>query len=331
MVTELIRKRTLFSLLIAVVFIAGCKQEPKQNQVAEPVTKLKTPRFIADNAYANIEKQLSFGYRVPGTAAHKEMQEWAIEEFKALGAKVITQSFDADFLGEKDVDCTNIIAQFYPDKAKRIMLAAHYDSRKIAEKDDERKDEPIPGADDGGSGVGVLLEIGRIVKENPLGLGVDIVLFDAEDQGSSGKSASDWAIGSDYWARNITPQGYRPKYGILLDMVGSENATFGKEEYSKQFAPALQNKIWKLAANMGYSDFFRDESYGGVYDDHYAVNRIAGIKMVDIVNQDPNDKSSFGFYHHTHDDTIDVISKRTLQVVGQVVLAVLYNESNGTF
>ncbi len=331
MVFELIRKNSLLCLLGILVFITSCKQDPKQTTVSEPATKIKTPGFVADNAFANIEKQLAFGFRVPGTAAHREMQQWAISEFEALGAKVIKQDFKADFLGEKDVPCANIIAQFYPEKSKRVMLAAHYDSRMIAEKDDERKEEPIPGADDGGSGVGVLLEIGRIIKENPLGIGVDIVLFDAEDQGSSGSSASDWAIGSNYWSRNISPKGYRPKYGILLDMVGSENATFGKEEYSTQFAPALQNKIWKLAANMGYSDFFRDESYGRVYDDHFAVNRIAGIKMVDIINQDPTDKSSFGFYHHTHDDNIDVISKRTLQVVGQVVLAVLYNESNGTF
>jgi len=330
MVTELIRKNGIFFLLGVLILVSSCKEEPKA-AVSDPVTKLSTPKFLPENAYANIERQLAFGFRVPGTAAHKEMQNWAVGKFEALGAKVIKQDFQADFLGETDVACTNIIAQFFPEKSKRVLLAAHYDSRKVAEKDDERKEEPIPGADDGASGVGVLLEVARIISENPLGIGVDIVLFDAEDQGETNGGVNSWAIGSDYWSRNLAPSGYQPKYGILLDMVGSEGATFGKEENSTAIDASIQDKIWKLAKNMGYSDFFRDEGYGPVYDDHVPVYRNARIKMIDIINQDPKDRSSFGSYHHTHDDNIDVISKRTLQVVGQVVLAVLYNESNGTF
>jgi len=331
MVVELIKMKELVLLMGLLLFVASCKEDPRPVTASEPTIKLKTPKFLPDNAYANIEKQLSFGYRVPGTAAHKEMQNWAVKEFESFGAKVIKQDFTADFLGEKNVKCTNIIAQFFPEKAKRLMLAAHYDSRMVAEKDDERKDEPIPGADDGGSGVGVLLEVARIISENPLGIGVDIVLFDAEDQGETNGGVDTWAIGSDFWSRNVLPKGYKPKYGILLDMVGSEGATFGKEENSTAIDAQIQDKIWKLANNMGYSDFFRNEGYGPVYDDHIPVYKNARIKMIDIINQDPKDRSSFGYYHHTHDDDISVISKRTLQVVGQVVLAVLYNESNGTF
>jgi len=227
---------------------------------------------------------------------------------------VITQDFKVSFFDQKNVPCTNIIAQFFPDKTKRIMLAAH-----------------LPGADDGGSGVGVLLEVARLISGSDLGIGVDIVLFDAEDQGDSGGSTDSWAMGSAYWSRNITPSGYRPTYGILLDMVGADKATFGKEGNSTSIDAQLQDKIWKLAGNMGYSDFFRDESYGPVYDDHVPLYQNARIKMIDIINQDPSDRSSFGHYHHTHDDDMSVISKRTLKVVGQVVLAVLFNESNGTF
>jgi len=324
-------KATLFGLALGVL-ISSCKSDPQPStQIAEETTNLRAPVFVADSAFANIERQLAFGYRVPGTKAHKEMQMWAIDKFKSLGAKVIVQDFKADFLGETKVPCANIMAQFYPERTKRILLAAHYDSRKIAEKDNERKEEPIPGADDGGSGVGVLLEIARLISKDALGIGVDMILFDAEDQGDSGGSETTWAIGSQYWSKNLTPTGYNPRYGILLDMVGSEKATFGKEENSKVINPQLQDKIWTLAKNMGYSDFFRDESYGAVYDDHIPVFQNARIRMVDIINQDPTDRSSFGHYHHTHKDDLSVISKRTLQVVGQVVLAVLYNESNGTF
>lgn len=330
MVFKLRKNYTVLVFGLALILISACKSDPKPSASNDPVVKVNTPRFIADNAYANIEKQLSFGYRVPGTQAHKEMQAWAIAEFKNLGAKVLKQDFKANFLGEEDVACANIIAQFFPEKGKRIMLAAHYDSRKIADKDDERSEEPIPGADDGGSGVAVLMEIARLISENPLGLGVDIVLFDAEDQGDTKGNSTTWAQGSAYWSRNLVPSGYRPSRGILLDMVGSENATFGKEENSTAIDPQFQDKIWKLARNMGYGDFFRDEAYGSVYDDHVPVYQNSGIKLVDIINQDPKDRSSFGHYHHTHKDNMDVISKRTLQVVGQVVLAVIYNENNGT-
>lgn len=315
------------ALIAIVLFLAACKND--QPVEMPPPTKLKIPTFNANNAYQNIETQLDFGYRVPGTEAHAKAVEWMTNKLKENGAKVKLQKFKASFQDQKNVQCTNIMAQINPQNPKRILLAAHFDSRMVAEKDDERQDEPIPGADDGGSGVGVLIELSRLLKENPIGIGVDILLFDAEDQGDS-KSHLTWALGSQYWSKNVIPKGYAPQYGVLLDMVGSDKATFGREENSKVFAPEIQNKIWGLANKMGYSDFFQDFNAGPVTDDHYFVNRDAKIKMVDIINQSPKDGASFGTYHHTHDDDISVISKRTLRVVGQVITALLYNESNGT-
>lgn len=320
----------VFSFIIFLgLLLAGCKSDTPA-PVAPPFPKVAIPAFDANKAYENIQKQVDFGFRVPGTEEHQKAVDWMVSSLEASGAKVIKQAFKANFQGKKNVSCTNIMAQINPENPKRILLAAHFDSRMIAEKDDERQEEPIAGADDGGSGVGILLEIARMISENPIGIGVDILLFDAEDQGDSSSHLT-WALGSQHWSKNMVPKRYTAAYGILLDMVGSHNATFGKEENSKAFAPNIQNKIWTLAKNMGYSDFFQDFNAGPVTDDHYFVNKDARIKMVDIINQSPKDRSSFGAYHHTHDDNMDIISKRTLRVVGQVVTAVLYNESNGTF
>ena len=321
----------IFGGLLLALLISSCKSDPPPPPPS-PKTNLKVPPFNADSAFHFIERQLEFGYRVPGTPAHQQTIDWIVSKMEGYGATVIRQNFTANFLGKKDVPCTNIMAQINPEKTTRVLLAAHFDSRMVADKDDERQDEPIPGADDGGSGVGALLELARTIAENPIGIGVDFLFFDAEDQGETGPGKDiTWALGAQHWSKNIVPKGYRAKYGILLDMVGSENATFGKESLSTGFARELQNKIWTLAQNMGYSDFFQDFNAGTVYDDHVYVNRDAKIKMVDIINMSPDDRMSFGAYHHTHDDNIDIISKRTLQVVGQVVTAVLYNESNGKF
>jgi Predicted aminopeptidases len=176
----------------------------------------------------------------------------------------------------------------------------------------------------------MLIELARILSEHPIGIGVDLLFFDAEDQGDSSNDQT-WALGSQHWSRNKKPIGYTAKYGILLDMVGAQDAAFGKEGISRRFAKDIQDKIWTLAGNMGYSDFFQDYNSAGINDDHLYVNRDAGIKMVDIIHQSLSDGASFGPYHHTHDDNIDIISRRTLKVVGRVVTAVLYNESNGTF
>ena len=324
--------KNLLFIIFVILILGSCKQDaPAPVVQKEPVT---IPAFNGDNAYAHVEKQLSFGYRVPGTAAHKDQIEWMDQTLTGLGAKVIRQNFEASFFDQKDVDCTNIMAQFNPDHPRRVLLAAHFDSRMIAEKDadPELQDDPIKGADDGASGVAVLLELAKVISENPIDLGVDILMLDAEDQGESGTGKEGtWCLGSQLWSQQKVPANYKAKYGILLDMVGSDKATFGKEDYSKYYAPQLQNKIWTLAKRMGYSDLFQDYNAGGVMDDHYYINLKGKIPMVDIINIKPDKRDSFGDYHHTHDDDIDIISKRTLRVVGQVITAVLYKESDGTF
>ena len=215
-----------------------------------------------------------------------------------------------------------------------MVLAAHWDSRHVADYDPDasRQNEPILGADDGGSGVGILMEIARAIQKNPIDLGVDIVLFDAEDYGESqGEDITTWCLGSQHWSRNPHVAGYRADFGILLDMVGSKGARFTKEEVSRTFAPQVLDKVWKLSQNMGYGNYFVNDNTRQLVDDHLFVNQIARIPMIDIINRPVDTETGFGHYWHTHADDMSVIDKQTLRAVGQTLLAVIYQKSAGRF
>jgi Zn-dependent M28 family amino/carboxypeptidase len=328
----------LMFLLISSAFLFVSCRGDKPGGNPQTVTRerppAKVPAFNADRAYDDIAKQLSFGPRVLGSEGHAACQAWLIEQFKATGAKVIEQTFIANvYTGEK-FPAANIIAQFNPEISDRIVLAAHWDTRHVADSplSTEREDEPILGADDAGSGVAVLLEIARQLQAQPVGIGVDIVLFDAEDYGESGGgagSANTYALGSQHWSRN--PHGpYKPRYGILLDMVGAKGAQFPIEGFSYEYARNVVEKVWKLAIQMGKGNYFLNKGGGRITDDHYFVNTIANIPMIDIINMPSNGQSmSFGAHWHTHNDNMDIIDKNTLRAVGQVVTAVVYKEDAG--
>lgn len=308
----------------------------------EAPTAVPVPRFDRDSAYQYVEQQLSFGPRVMNSEGHEQMKEWLVAKMRSLGATVIEQAFEAKAYSGETLKGTNIIAQYNPGISNRILLAAHWDTRHVADAplSTERREEPILGADDGASGVAVLIEVARQLQANPIDLGVDIVFFDAEDYGNSQETYANeeeqrasiysYGLGAQHWSRNKhTGSGFQ--YGILLDMVGARNANFPKEEYSRYFAGDVVDKIWKLAQSMGYSNYFVDTEGGGVTDDHFFVNSIGNVRMIDIINLPPDsDNKGFPNHWHTHNDNIDVIDKRTLRAVGQVVLAVLYREYNGT-
>jgi len=328
----------LIFALFAALFLEACNTESstaaQEAETTAPTRTLSVPSFDRDSAYHYVEKQLAFGPRVPNSEAHQATKEWLVDQFQRFGAEVIEQDFQAETYYGARIDGTNIIAQFNPQAGKRILLGAHWDTRFIADSplSVEGKEEPVPGADDGASGVAVLLEVARQIQASPLDIGVDIVLFDAEDQGESGANNEEsWGIGAQHWSRNLHRSGYSPKFGILLDMVGAKNPRFLKEAYSKYFAPELVEKVWKLAQDMGYGNFFISSNGSGVTDDHYFVNTIAGIKMINIINQVGSSEGNFGAHWHTQQDNIDIIDERTLKAVGQVVLAVLYRENNRTF
>lgn len=317
-----------------ILFFACTSDSSSVDTVKEEPTTVKVPipAFNRDSAYNYVVKQLEFGPRVVGSPESKACQAWLVEQFKAFGATVIEQDFKAKVYTGETFDATNIIAQFNPAASKRIVLSAHWDSRHIADSplSTERQNEAILGADDGASGVAVLLEIARALGANPISMGVDIVLFDAEDYGDSNDRNS-WALGAQHWSRNLHANPYRPKYGILLDMVGSKGARFTKEQWSMQYARPVVEKVWKLAQRMGYGNYFVDVMGNPVTDDHYFVNTIAQIPMIDIINNPVSSETGFGAYWHTHNDNIDIIDPRTLRAVGQVVLATIYREANGTF
>ena len=323
-------------LLIGISFIIACKgdtPDPLPPPPQPPKEAVKVPKFERDSAYNYVAKQVDFGPRVTNTPEHKACKEWLVEKFKGFGAKVVEQNFKATAYTGTVLNGTNIIAKYNPANTNRILLAAHWDSRPIADHDPDEanRDKPVLGADDGGSGVAILLEIARHLQQTPIDLGVDIILFDAEDYGEGKGETKTWCLGSQHWSKNAKQDGYKAKYGILLDMVGSKNARFTLEETSMNYAPALMNKVWKLAKGMGYGNYFVSDRTPFVIDDHLFVNQIAKIPTIDIINRPADSKTGFGEYWHTLHDDMRVIDKRTLRAVGQTVLAVIYRENNGTF
>ena len=319
--------------LLAMTFLVSCKQDPKPSPISTK-ERVVVPAFNSDSAYAHIVNQLNFGFRVPGTKEHEACKDYLVNEFNKQNLKTRVQRFKAEIYTGEEKTGYNIIAQYKPELKRRVVLGAHWDSRFIADKDEnpENHDKPILGADDGASGVAAILEIARLINENPIDLGVDFILFDLEDQGDMGGDNLSWALGSQYWAKNLVPKNYTADFGILLDMIASKEARFGKEAYSARYAPQILDKVWKLAQNMGYSDLFQDYNAGAIADDHVYMNQ-AGIPTIDIISipRPGNTESSFGTYHHTVHDDLDIISKRNLRVVGQIVTAVLYRYSDGSF
>jgi hypothetical protein len=285
------------------------------------------PSFSADSTYHFIEQQLAFGPRNPGSEGHAKTRQYLIDKLKSYAGEQMAyaQHFSAEGYNSDSLALTNIIAAFNPQQTDRIMLCAHWDTRPRADEGSTNTNQPILGADDGGSGVGVLLELARLFRDNPPPIGVDIVLFDGEDYGKSGDTAN-YFLGSRYWAQNPPVEGYSPRFGILLDMVGGQDAQFPKEQYSMEYAPALVNEIWTIADEEGAGNLFLNQQGKAISDDHVVINRILGIPTIDIIRHDhTKEGSGFAPYWHTHDDDMDIIDRQTLQAVGDIVTELIYN------
>ena len=329
-------------IISATLLLAACTGKPKTNDPnnkQEPKKTIAIPNFTADSAYQFVDKQTSFGPRVPETPAHAACAEWLAATLGEWADSVIVQEFRTRLFNDKGIDGKNIIGVFHPEAKKRIVLCAHWDSRPFADHDPDEANTrtPIDGANDGASGVGVLLECARQfnLQAVPEKLGVDIVLFDLEDYGPHQDEAEDyyddrvnyWALGSQYWSKHPHVYGYKAYYGILLDMVGSSAPNFSKEYYSQGYAAWVSNKVWRKAADLGYRPQFSNELGTMISDDHIPMNQVAGIPTIDIIDLQPNSSNGcFPEVWHTINDNLEHIEKTTLGMVGDVLLNVVYEE-----
>lgn len=307
------------------VLLTSCESENQRFQFEEQGQKV--PEFSADSAYHYIEQQLSFGPRNPNSEGHRQAKQYLLNTLgKYAGQRyVFSQQFTAQGYDVDSLALSNIIASFNPQSSDRIFLCAHWDTRPRADKDSLDQNEPILGADDGGSGVGVLLELARIFEDKPPPIGVDIVLFDGEDYGREG-DFSKYFLGSRHWSENPPVKEYNPRFGILLDMVGAKNAQFPKEGYSMQFAPGLVDEVWNIADEVGQGNLFLDQRGNRISDDHLVVNRISGIPTINIIHHHSGKNGAqFGSYWHTHKDDMSVIDKETLNGVGETLVELIYN------
>lgn len=334
-------KQVFYVIVFIFVFLFSCESSKKSvDQVGNRDSKKTStvPSFNRDSAYYFIQKQVDFGPRVPNTDAHKVCGEYLANTLKSYGANVQLQEFSEQAYDGTNLYLKNIIGSYNLESKKRILLAAHWDTRPYADKDVEGRHEPIDGANDGASGVGILLEVARNLSKNEKpNLGIDIIFFDGEDYGEhedvenvpmkNGLVQIWWCLGSQYWADHPHVPKYSAYYGILLDMVGARNARFFKEGGSMQFAPKVVEKVWATARSLGYANYFVNTNSPGIMDDHIFVNRDAKIPMIDIVEFDPDSPSYyFGNYHHTKRDNMSVIDKQALQAVGETMLYTIYNE-----
>lgn len=323
------------SIIFVLVFILiSCNERKGQKnptaETKEISEQITVPEFNADSAWLFVDKQVAFGPRVPNTEAHRKCAEWMVATLIRFKAEVTVQQAKLRASDGTMLDARNIIASYNTDNKSRILLCAHWDSRPWADHDSEavNRRKPLPGANDGASGVGVLLEIARQFSIHNPEQGVDIILFDAEDYGDhqdkQGTNDHSWALGSQYWARNPHIPGYSARFGILLDMVGAENPSFTMEGTSMYYAPEIMRKVWDVAHRLGYNDMFLTLKTGPITDDHLYINEIIRIPTIDIIDYDPEREKGFFEYWHTINDDMQNISKATLKAVGQTVLTVVY-------
>jgi len=336
-----LRRGLVFLALAFSLLSCGTESKKEKKKISEPnkpTIITDVPLFNADSAFHYVADQVNFGPRIPNTRAHRLCATFLVEKLNSFGFTVEEQNFEETAYDGTFLYLKNIIGTYNQNATQRILLAAHWDTRPFADKDQENPDATFDGANDAASAVGVLLEIARILAQQPpQNIGIDIIFFDGEDWGEKigerAKSLPDhlvswWCLGSQYWANNKHRTNYGAYYGILLDMVGAPNATFYKEAFSYQNAPLVLDKVWKTGKALGYGRYFKDQRIGEITDDHQFVTMIAKIPMIDIIDYKPG--TFFFEHHHTQKDNLENISKQSLKAVGETVVQVLYLEDQGS-
>ena len=320
----------------SIILFFSCNQPQKQigiNQDTQKQVSILLPNFDRDSAYYFIEQQVKFSPRVPNTKAHKDCGQFLINTLARYADTMLLQPLSIRAYNGTVLHGQNIIGVFNPNAHKRILLAAHWDSRPYADHDSNPANHrsPIDGANDGASGVGVLMEIARQLHLKSQQTGVDIIFFDLEDYGEPNDErdlyrGENWCLGSQAWSKDPHTKNYKAKYGILLDMVGGINAQFTKEGFSYQYAPDIVDKIWNRANMLGFSSYFQNIETNPVIDDHFYINKIRNIPTIDIIEYSSSTETGFNKHWHTLSDNMDNIDKETLYVVGVVILSTIYSE-----
>lgn len=325
----------LAAAMMAVATLSSCKSSKKNADTDDSdAVAMIGPEFNADSAYAYCAAQCDFGPRTMNSEAHDRCADWIEQKFRQFGCEVQLQKADLKGYDGTTLKTRNIIARANPSATTRLLVCAHYDCRPWADNDPDSTNwrKPVMGANDGASGIAVMLELARLMQnDTTLAVGVDFVCFDAEDWGTPqwtdvSDNGDSWALGAQYFADNL-PKSYDVRYGVLLDMVGGQGARFFQEGVSKQYAPAIVKKIWRAARKAGYGSTFPSSDGGMITDDHVPLNQKAGIPTIDIINYYPDcAQSSFGPTWHTVTDDMNHIDPATLKAVGQTMVQVIYSE-----
>lgn len=305
-------------LPLMVLVVTGCPSAGQSNADAT-TTALQSvaPRLSGDSAYEHIRTQVAFGPRVPNTEGHRAQLAWMVEYLKERADTVLVQSWTHKTTKGHAIQLANVFARINPNAEDRILLLAHWDTRPTADQDrDETKRElPISGANDGASGTALLLEMANVMAKTRPDIGVDILLVDGEDYGPG-----DMYLGARYFAANLPP-GYRPLYGILVDMIADRNPQYPVESNSKEMAPEVVERVWRTAEQLGFGQYFRRSSQGAIEDDHVPLNH-AGIRTIDIIDFDYGSGNEFW---HTSGDVLENTSPLGLEVVGSVLMELIYS------
>jgi len=291
---------------LAILVLAACRGSASQ----------AVPQFDGAQALRWVEHQVAAGPRVPGTAGHRAIGDWLEAELRRRADSVEVQRFTHVTQQGDSLPLRNIIARFRPSDPNRVLFLAHWDTKPHADRDPVpvRRSEPVPGANDGASGVAVLLGVADELRRAPPSFGVDLLFTDGEDYGTFEGDAPDNLIGSRYFAAHL-PAGYRPLFAVLFDMVGGRDQQFEQEGYSMQYAPEVVERVWRTAEEIGLGRVFRPRRGTPIQDDHLPLLQV-GIRAVDVI----------GFpytYWHTTSDTPDKISAASLADVGRLALALV--------
>jgi hypothetical protein len=293
-------------LLLPIAFAACRDQGPPPRE------------FDGTSAFRYIETQVGFGPRVPGTEPHRRMEEWLGKELAGRADTVVAQRWTHVTAKGDSLPMTNFIARFKPAAPQRLLFLAHWDSRPHADGPASTDSTaPVPGANDGGSGVALLLGVADVLKRAPPAVGVDLLFVDGEDYGDFTATPNDVLIGSRHYAANQLP-GPEPLYAVLFDLVADKDLQIYQEGNSLVGAPEVVSLVWETARTVGQGGTFIDTPRHTLIDDHLELQK-AGIRAIDVVDFDyPS--------WHTPGDTIDKVSAASLQIVGDLAMALVRRE-----